>query len=131
MKSLLSGLIIGLTFSAQAGISSNFGVTSDYVWRGKTQTAHASAVQGGMDYDHASGLSAGIWASNVADNNAEVDFYSSYSYEFNKNISASVGATLYHYTKVGAFDTTEYNLGLSLWMLDLLLITQAITLVLV
>lgn len=45
--------------------SANIGVVSNYMWRGVTQTGDQAAVQGGIDYSHASGFYAGTWASNV------------------------------------------------------------------
>ena len=67
-------------------VSYNIGVASDYVFRGITQTTHAPAIQGGLDYEHSSGLYLGTWASNVkrnkdfgaiatGDANVEVDTY--------------------------------------------------------
>jgi len=50
---------------AQAEFSANIGVTSNYVWRGMTQTSDGAAIQGGIDYSHESGFYAGTWASNV------------------------------------------------------------------
>jgi uncharacterized protein (TIGR02001 family) len=46
-------------------VTANIGVVSNYMWRGVTQTQDAAAVQGGVDYAHASGFTAGVWASNV------------------------------------------------------------------
>ncbi len=119
MKILLGLLLTLLSVNSFAGISSNFGMTSDYVWRGQTQTKNGAAVQGGMDYEHSSGFSAGTWISNVAGLGAEADFYASYSHPFTDNVSASLGGTLYHYTKSGASDTSEVNVGFTLWMFDL------------
>ena len=67
-------------------VSYNIGVATDYVYRGITQTTHTPAVQGGIDYEHSSGLYLGTWASNVkrnkdfgaiatGDANIEVDTY--------------------------------------------------------
>jgi uncharacterized protein (TIGR02001 family) len=46
-------------------ITFNVGVVSDYVYRGITQTTHAPALQGGVDYAHSSGFYLGAWASNI------------------------------------------------------------------
>jgi len=46
--------------------SANFGVYSQYVFRGLTQTNEDPALQGGFDYSHASGFYAGTWLSNVS-----------------------------------------------------------------
>ena len=67
-------------------VSYNFGLVSDYVFRGITQTTHNPALQGGLDYEHNTGLYVGAWASNVrwikdsgaiatGDANVELDTY--------------------------------------------------------
>ena len=50
---------------AHAELSGNVALTSDYVWRGVSQTDGGPAIQGGVDYSHTSGFYAGIWSSNV------------------------------------------------------------------
>lgn len=49
----------GLSFSGSAAL------TTDYRFRGITQTENDPAIQGGFQLDHESGLYAGVWASNV------------------------------------------------------------------
>jgi len=44
----------------------NIGLFSQYIFRGLTQTGENLAVQGGIDYSHASGFYAGAWASNIS-----------------------------------------------------------------
>jgi uncharacterized protein (TIGR02001 family) len=41
-------------------------LVSDYIFRGISQTQNQPAIQGGFDYNHASGFYVGTWASNVA-----------------------------------------------------------------
>lgn len=67
----------------------NVGVVSDYLFRGVSQTRHAPALQGGIDYAHSSGLYAGISASTVTwvkdylgKGSTEVDFYGGYKNAF-------------------------------------------------
>ncbi|MDF2367225.1 TorF family putative porin [Sneathiella sp.] len=60
--------------------SANISLTSDYTFRGISQTGNNPAVQGGFDYSYDFGpaaVSAGIWASNVkfADATIEIDYY--------------------------------------------------------
>lgn len=104
---------------AYAGLSSNFTVTSDYIWRGQTQTSNGPAVQGGMDYDHSSGFSVGTWLSNVSTFGTEADFYGKYSHSFSDSFAASLGVTFYHYTKSGTSDSSEVNLGFDIGMIAL------------
>lgn len=53
--------------SALAELSANIGVTSNYVWRGLSQSDDGPAISGGIDYEHASGLYVGTWTSSVGD----------------------------------------------------------------
>ncbi|MGS0674945.1 TorF family putative porin [Shewanella sp. 0m-4] len=71
-----------LSTTAHAAVEANIGATSNYLWRGVTQTDDAVAVQGGIDYSHDSGFYAGTWASNVDfgdETSYEVDFYAGFA----------------------------------------------------
>jgi uncharacterized protein (TIGR02001 family) len=53
----------------------NVSLASQYVFRGLAQTNGDPALQGGLDYSHASGLYAGIWLSSISwftDQNANI-----------------------------------------------------------
>lgn len=61
-------------------VSGNIAITSDYVFRGFTQTDAGPALQGGIDVNHRKGYFIGAWGSNVDsdyfDNaNMELDIY--------------------------------------------------------
>jgi uncharacterized protein (TIGR02001 family) len=63
---------------AQAELSANIGVASNYYFRGVTQTDDKAAVSGGIDYAHESGFYAGTWMSNVdfgGKEDVEIDGY--------------------------------------------------------
>jgi uncharacterized protein (TIGR02001 family) len=47
-------------------ISYNVGLFSQYIFRGLTQTDKKPALQGGVDFAHASGLYLGAWGSNIS-----------------------------------------------------------------
>ncbi len=49
----------GITPSASAAL------TTDYIWRGVSQTNNDPAIQGSFDLSHESGIYAGVWGSNV------------------------------------------------------------------
>jgi len=61
---LLMGLYGGAAAQAEGEFSGNVAITSDYVWRGVTQSAGDFAIQGGFDYSNGM-FYAGTWASNV------------------------------------------------------------------
>jgi len=58
--------LLALAGAAQADVTSTITLTSDYDFRGFTQTAEEPAVQLSIDYAHASGFYLGTWGSNVA-----------------------------------------------------------------
>ena len=65
-------------------ISGNFGIVSDYKFRGISQTNGKPAAQGGFDFTHKSGVYAGIWTSNIsgwtaAGSSQEIDLYGGFS----------------------------------------------------
>ncbi|MEJ2521643.1 MAG: TorF family putative porin, partial [Gammaproteobacteria bacterium] len=51
--------------AAAAGVSATVTATTDYVFRGITQSAEDPALQGSLDYEADSGFYVGAWASNV------------------------------------------------------------------
>lgn len=68
----------GAAMAEELKLSYNLGVTSDYVFRGVSQTQEDPAIQGGIDATYGIGY-AGVWASNVDfgadDPTAEIDLY--------------------------------------------------------
>ena len=61
-----AALICAMASTANAGEwSANASMTSNYIWRGLTQTENEAAVQGGIDYAADNGFYIGTWASNV------------------------------------------------------------------
>lgn len=84
---------------AESPLTANVGVTSNYIWRGTTQTNDASAVSGGIDYAHASGFYAGTWVSNVTWTNVdgyEQDLYAGYGFDAGP-VGLDVGYIKYTY----------------------------------
>lgn len=61
---ILSVMMISGHVYAESPLTGNIGVASNYIWRGLTQTKDESAVSGGIDYAHSSGLYVGTWVSN-------------------------------------------------------------------
>lgn len=62
-------------------LSANVGFTSDYRFRGISQTDRGPAIQGGIDWAHDTGFYLGAWGSNVAFGNGprmELDLYGGY-----------------------------------------------------
>ncbi|MDO9216787.1 MAG: TorF family putative porin, partial [Lacisediminimonas sp.] len=111
-------------------VTGNFGLASDYRFRGISQSWGLPAVQGGVDYTHASGFYLGNWNSSVSSNSynngasLEVDLYGGYRFEPVKDLTVDVGALVYVYpgarlnsapgTPTGEkYDNTELYVGLT------------------
>ncbi len=93
------------------GLSANVGFFSDYVFRGVSQTDEAMSIQGGFDYEHETGLHAGVWGSTVDFNNAqdgslELDITAGYANEV-AGFSYDIGGIYYAYP--GADSTLNYE----------------------
>ena len=62
---VLAGLAAAASPTHAADLTGNAALTTDYVWRGSTQTSGDSAVQAGFKLAGESGLYASAWGSNV------------------------------------------------------------------
>jgi len=81
--------------------SANVGFTTDYVWRGLSQTDNGAAVQGGLDWSSELGFYLGVWGSNVDFNDPdagslETDFYAGYAGKLG-DFSYDIQALYYYY----------------------------------
>ena len=117
---VLAGLVAapGVVMAEDSPLSGNISLTSDYLFRGVSQTTNKPAIQGGFDYAHSSGFYVGTWASSVdwvttKDNNSmEIDLYAGYAGSLTDDFGYDVGVITYYYpgTKIAGEatpDTTE------------------------
>ena len=93
--------------SSDLGISANMAMTSNYVWRGMTQTGNSPAIAGGVDLDY-KGAYVGVWGSSFEGDKAsmETDVYLGYANEIS-GFSYDVGYTQFMYPN----DTEALNFG--------------------
>ncbi|REL27341.1 hypothetical protein DXX93_12720 [Thalassotalea euphylliae] len=133
MKSkLLSVILAGTIFSAHANaeLSTNIGVTSNYIFRGVTQSANDAAISGGINYNHTSGFYAGIWLSSIdfgsdgqQKNGTETDYFLGYTNTIGA-VSYDIGYALFAYPTTGFEDSNfgeayfngsyaDFNFGLA------------------
>ena len=112
----------------ELSVSGNFGVFSDYKYRGISQSDRGAAIQGGFDLAHKSGLYLGTWGSSVSDfanyqgSGLEVDVYGGYKTEV-VGVGLDFGVLRYIYpgnensvvdgSSGKSADTTEVYLGFS------------------
>jgi uncharacterized protein (TIGR02001 family) len=119
MKSkLLNSLILaalvapGVAMAADSPFSGNVSLTTDYLYRGVSQTDHRGAIQGGFDYADPSGFYAGAWGSNISwlggtGSSLELDTYAGYSAGFAEDFTYNVGVLRYNYS--GEYGATSAN----------------------
>ena len=97
-KTLLAAALLAGSQAALAEISGNVTLTTDYRFRGYSQTTSDPAVQGGFDYSHESGFYAGIWGSNVEfAGSLELDYYAGFSGDVTDGLGFDVGILYYDY----------------------------------
>ncbi|SEJ36349.1 TorF family putative porin [Frateuria terrea] len=110
-----------------ASMTGNVAVTTDYMFRGLTQSWGCPAIQGGADLALADGFAAGAWGSSISGNSypggsMELDLYASYGGSLSGAWSWRAG--LYGYVYPGAnldaaglpsrsLNTDEANLALT------------------
>jgi len=100
-----------------AGLSANAAVTTNYIFRGISQSGSNIAVQAGVDYNiGTTGFAIGAWASSIdfgnpfgEDTAAEVDLYGSYTFAISDAFSLSAGAITYNYP------SSPHNVNYNWW----------------
>ena len=100
-KTVLAASVIAASLApaiAAAEVSGTLGASSQYLWRGQ-QLTDGAAVYGSVDYAHASGLSAGAWASSETDD-TEYDLYAGFGGEAG-GFSYDISYIDYNYTSGG------------------------------
>jgi uncharacterized protein (TIGR02001 family) len=123
-KTLLVTSLMAVTAAASAAdptpppVVANVALTTNYVWRGVSQSAKQLAMQGGFDYAHASGFYLGTWGSSINFGNdapnptdgdgasLELDLYGGYKFKA-AGIDWDVG--LLAYTYPGSDSSLKYN----------------------
>ncbi len=86
------------------GITANVALTSDYRFRGISQSDESIALQGGFDYSWDNGIYIGTWGSTVdfdsndgLDGSLELDYYIGWAADITDNFSIDVGYLYYDY----------------------------------
>jgi uncharacterized protein (TIGR02001 family) len=94
--------------------SFNVGATTDYRYRGISQSGLKPAASAGADYSHSSGLYLGVWASTIkwikdagGGANAEIDLYGGYKFNISKDVGLDVGLLTYQYPSNGLTPSTN------------------------
>lgn len=115
IKALLLASAVALGASSFASAqevttSINFGIASDYIFRGVSQTLNTHQYFGGFDAS-AGKFYVGAWASNVdfgTKANSEVDLYAGFKPSLGP-VTFDLGALIYMYPQENNFNTVEYK----------------------
>ena len=87
--------------------------TTDYVFRGVSQSDENFALQGAFDYSHESGFYAGIWGSQVdfgsVSPDAEVDVYLGFSFPLGEQFEGDIQVLRYLYVGGSGGSDLEYT----------------------
>ena len=107
VTAMLASSSLMADFTSDLEVSANAALTSNYIWRGMTQTDDSPAVQGGVDLGY-KGLYIGLWGSSIQSTKAssEFDVYVGYAGEISK-FSYDIGYIQYMYPN----DTDALNFG--------------------
>ena len=117
MKSIKLSLVAALLASSSlvadivsdVEVSANVALTSNYVWRGMTQSDNLPAIQGGVDLGY-KGAYVGVWASNVdfddTETSSEFDLYAGYANEIS---GLTYDVNYCQYTYPGANDDLSFG----------------------
>ncbi len=118
---LAAAFALGASGAAQAAeVTGNATLTTDYVWRGSTQTHGDAAVQAGVKVAGESGFYGSVWASNVefapeTHASSEFDFTVGWSHSLNDDWALDVNALHYRYPSTTVdLNWTELN-GTATW----------------
>jgi len=89
--------------AAERSLTANAAITSNYVFRGQTQSDNGIAAQGGIDFTDESEFYAGAWASSVSGTSGnsgggfEIDAYGGWAHSWD-DFGLDVGYIIYDYT---------------------------------
>jgi len=119
LAGLAGALALALPLSAQADSGFEFettiGITTDYVWRGVSQTDEDPAIQAAFDVSHSSGFYAGVWGSNVDFDNPddgidlEIDVYVGWAVDLRDDLNLDLSVTRYFYPGSNSGYNIDYN----------------------
>ena len=113
VAALTTGVALAQDGDSSWSLSGTFGVTSDYMFRGQSQSNHDAALQAGLTVAHDSGFYLGAWGSTIDfgnDTDFELDLYAGYGGAISDSTTFDLNVTYYSYPNAPsgtAYDYTE------------------------
>ena len=108
LGTVAAAVLASSSLSNAGEIEANVALSTDYVFRGFSQTDEEPAISGGFDYSFDNGFSVGTWASNVnfgSNTSTEIDLYAGYGFEVSEGVT--VDLTYIYFAYPG--DTDDFN----------------------
>ncbi len=96
----ISSTAIFCSSASAKEIEGNIALSSEYVFRGISQSDEDPALSGGFDYGFDNGVYLGIWGSNVdfgseSNTSTEIDLYAGYAFDLTDNINLDLSAVYF------------------------------------
>jgi len=119
---LTSIFLVISSYASATTISANVALSSDYIWRGITQTNGDMALSGGFDLEAGNGFYFGTWASNanVGAASIEFDLYLGFAGEMAENMTYNIGYISVMYPGNDAADFEEAYIAFNFYGLNIL-----------
>jgi uncharacterized protein (TIGR02001 family) len=116
----IAGWLLPALPAAAGDVSGSLAVTTDYLYRGLSQTAGRPAAQAGVQFQSTAGWSVGAWSSSVDFQNGEgvayeLDLHGGYSWSLSPDWSMQLGYVHYAYLddNDAGYDYDEVNASVS------------------
>lgn len=115
-SSLALALLASSSITNAADIEANVALSTDYVFRGFSQTLEEPAISGGFDYSFDNGFYLGTWGSSVdfgSEAQAEIDLYGGYGFEIGGGAEIDLSYVLYTYSGESDLNYSEFHASVS------------------
>lgn len=125
ISSVAAAILASTTLASAGDIEANVALSTDYVFRGFSQTNEDPAISGGFDYSFDNGFSVGTWASNVnfgegTNTSTELDFYAGYGFEVSEGVTVDLAYIYFAYPgETDGFNYSEFVASVSFSALSL------------
>ncbi|MGK0373761.1 MAG: hypothetical protein ACJA2E_000228 [Arenicella sp.] len=125
ISSVTAAILASTTLASAGDIEANVALSTDYVFRGFSQTNEDPAISGGFDYSFDNGFSVGTWASNVnfgegTNTSTELDFYAGYGFEVSEGVTVDLSYIYFAYPgETDGFNYSEFVASVSFSALSL------------
>jgi uncharacterized protein (TIGR02001 family) len=104
---IFTSVFLSSVQTAVAETSGNIGLSSDYLWRGISQSNSHAAISAGIDYKNNNSFYLGSWISSLDNGNYELDIYSGFAFEI-YDIAYDIGVISYQYPKINDYFSEVY-----------------------